>query len=266
MESCYEFEALISAAVDGEATEAERRALMEHLSRCEGCREAYTQSLLLHDAFSQWEEEAPEDLCASVMERVRKEPRQKKKARRSWMPLMAAAACLALILVGAQVRDTLRPDVASSSEEGTPPVSGVDEAEQRDPVNAAAGRADQKEVEAKDPEPRVGADVTQYGTEGPEEDVPDSQEESPHVAAYQTALPVMTVTCADPAVLTWMEANVAQEGQETESGTVWVIPSADWLKLEVRLQDGGCIYETTGEKTSDYLTEEDLVEIVYCPN
>ena len=95
MEPCQEYEALISAVTDGEATEAERRALMEHLSRCADCREAYTQSLLLHDAFSQWEEEAPPELRAAVMEQVRKEPRQKKRSRRSWLPLMAAAACLA---------------------------------------------------------------------------------------------------------------------------------------------------------------------------
>lgn len=262
MEPCQEYEALISAVTDGEATEAERRALMEHLSRCADCREAYTQSLLLHDAFSQWEEEAPPELRAAVMEQVRKEPRQKKRSRRSWLPLMAAAACLALIVVGYQVRGTLTPAAV------TPPMqddAGLDAgAPEKEPSVTAKG--EEPAEAAKDPEPQVGSDVTQYGTGGVSPDETEDTQprmEAPQVTAFAQMPPSMTVTCADPALLTWMETNVEQAGTETEKGTVWIIPVADWLKLEVRLLDGGCDYTVSGEKISDQLTDGDLVEVIY---
>lgn len=261
MKPCQEYEALISAVADGEATEAERRALMEHLSRCADCREAYTQSLLLHDVFSQWEEEAPEELLPAVMEQVRREPRQKARPRRSWMPLLAAAACLALIVVGFQVSGTLQPAVQPTPRED----AGLTEdagATAEEPALTTEKEAE----EAKDPEPQVGSDVTQYGTGVT---APDSGEEvqprteGPQVTAFSQDAPVMTVTCADPALLTWMETNVVQAGQETEEGMVWRLPVADWLKLEVRLQEGGCIYETAGAKVSDQLVDGDLVEVIY---
>lgn len=261
MEPCKEYEALISAAVDGEATEAERRALMEHLSRCEGCRETYTQTLLLRDAFSDWEEEAPESLLPSVMEQVRREPRQKKRRRRSWMPLMAAAACLALIVVGFQMSGTLDPAVTSPPLRSGEPADSDAEAE-NDSVPVVEQKTEN--LEAKDPEPQVGTDVTQYGTDAPEADAVTPRAEAPQVTAFAEAPPVMTATCADPALLTWMEANVAQEGMETEEGVVWVISTAEWLKLEVRLQDGGCVYETEGEKNPDQLVDGDLVCVIYC--
>ena len=261
MEPCKEYEALISAAVDGEATEAECRALMEHLSRCESYQEAYTQSLLLHDAFSGWEEKAPESLRTSVMEQVRKEPRQKKRPRRSWMPLMAAAACLALIVVGFQVNNTLRPNTAQFSQNDIRPADDVEETMMPD------GAEDERSAEqAKDPAPQVENDVTQYGTGGVSPDETEDTQprmEAPQVTAFAQTPPSMTVTCADPALLTWMETNVEQAGTETEKGTVWIIPVADWLKLEVRLLDGGCDYTVSGEKISDQLTDGDLVEVIY---
>ena len=260
MQPCQEYEALISAAADGEATEAECRALMEHLSRCESCREAYTQSMLLHDAFSGWEEKAPESLRTSVMEQVRKEPRQKKRPRRSWMPLMAAAACLALIVVGFQVNNTLRPNTAQFSQNDIRPADDVEETMMPD------GAEDERSAEqAKDPAPQVENDVTQYGTGAP---TPDSEEnpqprvEIPSAAAFGGNLPVMTVTCDDPALPDWMEANVDQEGTATEEGTLWVLSAQQWQLLEAYLQEGGFVYETAGTKTPDQLSEGDLVEIL----
>lgn len=278
MQPCQEYEALISAVADGEATDAERRALMEHLSRCERCRETYTQTLLLHDAFSQWEEEAPEGLLPAVMDQVRREPRQRKRHRRSWMPLMAAAACLALIIVGFQVSGTLRPAAVTPPQsgdgftEGTDPagdaaltedagLSGGDTETENTPASQDSGVSPAEE-DAKDPQPHVGSDVTQYGTGTV---TAEPRAEFPQVTAFAQAPPSMTVTCADPALLTWMEANVDQAGTETEAGIVWVIPTADWLELEVRLLSGGSAFTISGAKISDQLAEGDLVEVIYQP-
>ena len=65
MKECGEYEALISAAVDGAVSEAERRELMGHLAQCAACREKYEQMMALHEAFAAWEaEEPPADLTA----------------------------------------------------------------------------------------------------------------------------------------------------------------------------------------------------------
>ena len=59
MRECREYEALISAAVDGAVTEAERRELMGHLAACAACRETYEQTMLIHEALAGWEAEEP---------------------------------------------------------------------------------------------------------------------------------------------------------------------------------------------------------------
>lgn len=283
MEPCQEYEALISAAVDGEATEAERRALMEHLSRCEGCREAYTQSLLLQEAFSQWEEEAPQGFTEAVMEQVRREPRQQKarRSRRRWISLAAAAACLALIVVGFRVSETLRPAAVS-------PVDG-DTALSEDADTPALARAQggtdtdgSTPEKVQDPTPKVNDAVTQYETgkmdttPQPSETTPEQSEETPEqngaegqgippISTFSGNAPVMTVTCGDAGLLTWMEENIPQEGTALDGEVTWVISAADWMKLEVRLVNGGCVYETDGEKTSDQITDGDLVQVIYRP-
>ena len=279
MEPCQEYEALISAAVDGEVTEEERRALMEHLSRCESCREAYTQSLLLHEAFDQWEEEAPQGLAEAVMEQVRREPRQKKtsRSRRRWISLAAAAACLVLIVVGFQVGNTMKPAAVLPEDEDAALSDGGDV-----PSPASAGSQNQPDAadslqpeEVQDPEPKVGGAVTQYETgnekelqpEGQEDPVenkpPRMQEDSPQITAFAAAgVPVMTVTCADAGLLTWMAENIPQAGQTADGETKWVISAADWMKLEAWLAESGCGYETAGEKTSAEIVEGDLVEII----
>lgn len=279
MQPCQEYEALISAAIDGEVTEEERRALMEHLSRCEGCREAYTQSLLLHEAFDQWEEEAPAGLAEAVMEQVHREPRQRSRtrSRRRWMSLAAAAACLALIVVGFRVGQTLEPAV-SQGEEDQSQVQQEDPAVQKSADMLPAD--DGQEQPVQDPDPAVGGAVTQYETgkvedsqtqsppvqdEQPPEQTTQPRAESPQVTAFAQNTPVMTVTCSDPGILTWMEENIAQAGTTSGEETVWVISDEDWTKLEVRLLDGGCAYEVTGEKSSDQIVDGDLVKVIYQP-
>ena len=59
MKECGEYEALISAAVDGAVSEAERRELMGHLAQCAACREKYEQMMALNEAFAAWEAEEP---------------------------------------------------------------------------------------------------------------------------------------------------------------------------------------------------------------
>jgi len=105
MKYCDEYAALISAGVDNALTADERKQLMDHLAQCPACREAYTQMMTMHEAFTDWEEELPGDLAGSVMEQIRKEQAVTKKRKRSWLPLVAAAACCALVFIGYQSMD-----------------------------------------------------------------------------------------------------------------------------------------------------------------
>ena len=102
MKYCDEYAALISAGVDNALTADERKQLMDHLAQCPACREAYTQMMTMHEAFTDWEEDLPGDLAGSVMEQIRKEKAVNKKRKRSWLPLVAAAACCALVFVSYQ--------------------------------------------------------------------------------------------------------------------------------------------------------------------
>ena len=59
MKYCDEYAALISAGVDNALTADERKQLMDHLAQCPACREAYTQMMTMHEAFTDWEEDLP---------------------------------------------------------------------------------------------------------------------------------------------------------------------------------------------------------------
>ena len=127
--------AVISAAVDGTLSPEEHRQLLEHLADCPACREAYEQTLLLHDTFAAWEEpEVPADLTAAVMGRVRQE-RAKNRRRPLWR-LAAAAACLAVILYGAGIA---RPDRADhAADDGVSMETSPTEADQSDALPGSA--------------------------------------------------------------------------------------------------------------------------------
>ena len=75
---------LMSAELDGMCTEQERAALQAHLEACADCRETYQPPQALHD---------------NVMQQIRKE---KKPARRVWLPAAAIAAAAALVLLAGQ--------------------------------------------------------------------------------------------------------------------------------------------------------------------
>ena len=79
---------LMSAELDGMCTEQERAALQAHLEACADCRETYRQLHALDEA-----------LHDNVMQQIRKE---KKPARRVWLPAAAIAAAAALVLLAGQ--------------------------------------------------------------------------------------------------------------------------------------------------------------------
>ena len=103
MRTCTEYEALISAFIDGVLPEADRAALMEHMAVCTDCQAYFNDQIAIHDALSPMEETpAPAELAGRIMDQVRAEPRQKRKVGPfpHWQRFAALAACFAVAVVG----------------------------------------------------------------------------------------------------------------------------------------------------------------------
>lgn len=133
MRTCQEYEALISAFLDGELSEAERREIAEHLASCPACRQYFDGLAAMHDAFGQVEEApVPEGFSARVMARVREMPQEEKTKiipLPSWKRWAALAACCAAAVLGLwsfQSRSGGMAGVAQTSMAGSGPAVARD--------------------------------------------------------------------------------------------------------------------------------------------
>lgn len=97
---CGGYLELLSARLDGELTEAQKRELEAHLAACPECRAAGAQLAALQSAFHELEDvPAPEGFAQSVMDRVRESEPNKAVPlfhRPQFRVLAGLAACLAL--------------------------------------------------------------------------------------------------------------------------------------------------------------------------
>ena len=104
MKSCEEYEALISAFLDGELSEAERSELSEHLPACPACQRYFDDLVAIHDALEQEEVPVPEGFAEAVMARVGETPQEKAKSKvirfPRWRRWAALAACCAIAAAG----------------------------------------------------------------------------------------------------------------------------------------------------------------------
>lgn len=106
MKYCEEHALALSAFVDGELTEQERAALIEHMDSCEGCREHLAELMAMHAILDGMEEyDAPADFTEGVMERLHKETTPKKRTPRTVWVSIAACAAIVLIAVSGPLRD-----------------------------------------------------------------------------------------------------------------------------------------------------------------
>lgn len=106
MRTCGDYEALISAFIDGTLEEDERVRLMEHMAVCTDCQAYFDDQIAIHDALTSLEAEAPEDFTEKVMEKVRStaqdraEPERKSVLFPHWRRWTALAACCAVAALG----------------------------------------------------------------------------------------------------------------------------------------------------------------------
>ena len=100
MDSCEKYQELISRMLDDELDENKKAALEAHMDSCAECRRLYSAFASVSSALSTDLEEAPADMKKSIMSSVARRPKKIVSIRR-WGGTLAAAACLALIILGA---------------------------------------------------------------------------------------------------------------------------------------------------------------------
>lgn len=98
VDPCEQWEEQLSALLDGELDEAERRALEEHLSGCAACREYLADLTAIREAMEVVP--APEGFAQSVADRVAHTEQDAGRKVIPWRRWGLLAACCALALLG----------------------------------------------------------------------------------------------------------------------------------------------------------------------
>ena len=268
MSHCEEYAALISAAVDGEITAAQRQQLEAHLASCAACRAEYDAFCQIHEAFGRMEAEVPEGLAVSVMGQIRREAAGSAwRRRRHWISVGAAAACCAVVVLGARVMGTLTPSAADSRVSQADLYSAgdstgglSDEAAPAEEGSVQPGAAENS-LYTEEGDPSLESALTYFG--GGEEDAADGAEKEGRQASY-----CATVVTEDPRAAQWLAQNAAAEGtaaQDADSGaaaTVWLLPADQYGQLASYLSQEGIAYAYTGEAEETDLPADGAVRVV----
>ena len=137
MRDCADYQELLSALLDGQLGEEERRELRTHLASCADCAALYEAFSSVSGAMEL--EEPPADLHEKVMDAVRATIPKKKLP---WlMPTLSAAACFVAILgsvmilrpafggAGSAARASAKEDSAAETVMYSATTAGADEAD-----------------------------------------------------------------------------------------------------------------------------------------
>jgi len=98
--NCEEARMLIDAYIDGELTEEEKRALMDHAQACEVCAQELEAAELLRDTLAHLDDDVQVPLEAQAAWRKAVRAEAKKKNAKKWMRMGYAAAAAFVLLLG----------------------------------------------------------------------------------------------------------------------------------------------------------------------
>ena len=160
MRTCEEYEALISALLDGALADGDREELMAHMAGCPACQAYFDDLLAIRTALSGLEDKAPAGFTDRVMDQVRRESRQTEKKENSrkavafpyWRRYAAMAACCAIVAIagfwafngGQPAAGNVAADAASLMDSRSAPVAE----DQANDAAAAGGSADAADGDA----------------------------------------------------------------------------------------------------------------------
>ncbi|MDE7221404.1 MAG: DUF3379 domain-containing protein [Oscillospiraceae bacterium] len=247
MKSCAEYEMLISAFLDGEASEEERAEAAEHLASCSACQKYFDDLVALHDALDQMEEvPVPEDFAAEVMDRVRETPQEtagKTVLFPRWRRWAAMAACCAVAALGLwafQVRAGNAEETGGARQAGQ--VTAVRSAPSMAQYDSASGGAEENgsELAAMLLEEPEAAPADSAGNTGGE---PSQQMDRMELDAERCMEEAMDA--ASPAAALPKEAKNAFSGTVTAGGET----ARGWVEDELGLVwESGRAYPLTQEQ------------------
>lgn len=260
MKSCGEYEALISAFLDGELSEAERAETAEHLASCPACQRYFDDLVAIHDALEQGEVPPPAGFAGAVMDRVRSTPQEKRERKvisfPGWKRWAAMAACCALVVLGvwafqARGGNVTEAGLAVMTAQDAPAVASV-----------AAGEAEDEEAcEAGDPAPLPEAaeaapeqkQKAAYNAGG--EDAGVEAEKAVRDLARDTDNAVYAADAA-PAPMPAQAMPAPSYAENVASGTIIAGGEAAraWVEENLDLEwESGCTYQLTEEEFSSLL-------------
>lgn len=283
MRTCEEYQAFISAFIDGALEDGDRKELMAHMAHCPDCQAYFDDQIAIHDALQGMEAQAPADFTARVMEQVRREPRQAPVPERPekktvafpyWRRFAAMAACCAVVAIAGFWAFGGQPDAgnmtadmaAADSSRGLPSAEEETDAAQGsvnteadadtvpDTGSAAGQENDQSSDDTKTEESSVTVDAGQ--PESPLENGGVRSEDTPPSVSQMYLPPAdgeadengtspAMYSAADTVTLT-TSSQTAAEWVEENLGQTWV-SGASYTLTEEQFAQVKSLLEESGE-------------------
>ena len=267
MRTCEEYEALISAFIDGALDEENRAELMAHMAQCPACQAYFDDQIAIHDALEGMEAQAPADFTARVMEQVRREARQPaapEKAEKKtvtfpyWRRFAAMAACCAVVALAGFWAFGGQPDTGTvAADTGAMDTgrsfTGSEETDVPPAENNADGAADDVQADAL--------------PEGSGDTIPPASDEGSEAAGGEDTLPPVIsnsngILQQDPAV----GQSATVEGEEGKAPAMYTAKQNVPVVLTTDSQvAANWVTETLGQAweagASYALTEEQFAQV-----
>ena len=98
METCEKVLDLLNQYADGELDESDALLVRAHLEICPSCKKAYEELLEIEKLFEEAKEEAPAELCESVMAKIKSEPIVNAKRKKIMKTITGIAVAAAISL------------------------------------------------------------------------------------------------------------------------------------------------------------------------
>ncbi len=251
MKNCEEYEALISAFLDGELSGEERAETAAHLAACPVCQQYFDDLVAIHDALDREEVSLPEGFAGAVMARVRETPQEKPEKKviafPHWRRWAAMAACCAFAALGLWTFQARGGDARESGQVML--ARSAPSAEQYADAPACAEADEGMVAEAlilEDAE----EDAPNQKQASPTENPPKAEDGAAPAAEYRME------DAVDPhAVAPAMSADQALTGTVTAGGET----ARAWVERELGLPwEAGRQYPLTAEQFSALLDELNL--------
>lgn len=260
MRTCREYEAFISAFIDGCLPEADRAELEAHMAACPVCQAYFDDQIAIHEALMDLEDvPAPEGLAGRIMDRVRTEAQERPAPKRavsfpSWRRWAALAACCAVVAAGlwgfgrgSRAENQAAPQMAADDTAVLTAGEGG-----QTPMDRAAGVPAEHMLEPAAPEEEKAAmaDLPAPAMAAPPAPAPtERDQDAADIYGAQKPAAAGTLTTASPIARAWVEE---QLGLAWTSERVYELTAEEYGSLRAALAEAGEDFtETAGQPEAE---------------